>query len=141
MHLRRALLLFAIVLGLAALATAASQPRQRDGDRRAAPQPREAQPTARELPKNPPLRLRLSDEGMPRTRSLPAGRAAELTVKVARPGLVEVRGLGLSADAEPLTPARFDLLVDRPGSYAVELVAAGSTERTRIGRLRVKPPT
>jgi hypothetical protein len=60
-----------------------------------------------------------------------------LVVEVEQPGLVEVPGLGLTADADRLTPARFELWVHRPGSYAVTLTPAGSNEPRRIGVLRV----
>ena len=139
MNLRRALLLFAIVLALAALATAVSGPQSRDGRRQAVVPPR-SQPTARPRPSAQPLRLRITQSGGPARHRIPAGRRAELSVEVEQPGLVELAGLGLSADAEPLTPARFELLVNRPGSYPVEVTPAGSTERRRIGVLRVLPP-
>jgi hypothetical protein len=140
LHLRRAFLLFAIVLGLAALATALSQPQRREAGERSAP-PARKQPTARHLPSGSPVRLRLSDAGRPKTRRLASGRPAQLSVEVSEPGLVEVAGLGLTADAEPLTPARFDLLVARPGSYPVEFAPAAGGERERVGVLRVRPPT
>jgi hypothetical protein len=138
LHLRRALLLFAIVLGLAALATAVSQPPRREARQQPAPQARTA-PAGRPAEGRPPPRLRLSEAGPPKTSRLVSGRPAELVVEVDRPGLVEVEGLGLSADANPLTPARFDLLVRRPGRYRVELVPAGSSERKRVGVVHVAP--
>jgi hypothetical protein len=61
-----------------------------------------------------------------------------VAVEVDRPGLVELEGLGLSAPAEPLTPARFDVLVARPGSFPVTFVPAGRGDPARVGTLVVR---
>ena len=142
MHLRRALLLFALVLGLAALAALLSPPGRKREDRTPVA-PGEGLP---ELSPGPsaggPARLRFSDEGKPERRSLRAGRPAVVTVRVGEPGQVELDGLGLSAPAEPLTPARFDVLTDRLGRYRVRFTAAGRTRAETVGVLRVVgPPT
>jgi hypothetical protein len=135
-HVRRALLLFAIVLGLAALATSVSRPR--DGSRDGPVERPRATP--RPLPPGPAARARIAFEpaAHPPTRTLRAGRPAEVRVEVRQPGLVELPGLGLSDDAEPGTPATFEVLSNEPGSYAVLLTPAGSDERRRIGTLKLK---
>jgi hypothetical protein len=133
-HVRRALLLFALVLGLAALAAAVSQPRQ-TGDQKA---PRQAPggPTATPVPAPlGPASIGFSEGANTRTRRLQVGRPAVVTVEVSEPGQVEIAGLGLSSTAEPLTPARFDVLSSRPGRYAVRFTAAGSSETRTVGTL------
>ncbi len=45
---------------------------------------------------------------------------------------------GARAPAEPGTPARFDVLVDEPGRFAVFATPAGSNERRRVGTLVVR---
>ena len=133
MHLRRALLLFAIVLGLAAIAASVS--RSPTGGRSQAP-PERLEPPAAAPERSSELRL----EG-PRGRRravLRAGRARTLSVAVIEPGQVELPELGLSSPAEPLTPARFELLVDEPGSYGVEFTPASSTESRGLGALIVR---
>ena len=133
MHVRRVLLLFALVLGLAALAAAVSQPRE---------EAREASPRQVPAPTATPgpggvraTQLEFSTEGRPRTEKLVVGRAATVVVKVAEPGEVTLEGLGLVASAEPLTPARFELLGRRPGRHRVRFTAAAGDEAVTAGTL------
>ncbi len=131
MHLRRALLLFAIVLGFAALAATVSEAPPRD---RARP------PAAASLPPGgvrPPVRLELSANDGPRSLRLAAGNAATLTVSVREPGEVEMERPPLISPAAPSTPASFPLLIDGPGRYPVLFRPADSGERRRVATLIV----
>ena len=112
-HLRRALLLFAIVLGLAAIAASVSRPRsgsdQTDSFQAAPPAgEKERAPSAAPAPEGSPPAAQLTffarDPGAQRVE---AGQAATVFVEVEEPGQVEIAELGVSAVAEPLTPARF----------------------------------
>jgi hypothetical protein len=136
-ELRRALLLFAIVLGLAAVATSVSRtPDRRDGAR----EPAASDPVADAAPgPAAPAQLEFAPEAKPPTEELDAGRAATVTVRVAQPGQVAIDGLGLSATADPLTPARFDVLSDDEGSYPLRLHPADGAEALIIGTLRIGP--
>jgi hypothetical protein len=139
MHLRRALILFAVVLGLAALAASVSQPR-RDEERREQPSspPSRGTPEASPGPRaSKPAQLRFSQRGEPATRRLPADRSAVVSVAVSAPGRVDIEGLGLTAPADPLTPARFDVLTDEPGRFEVRYTRAGREESEVVGTLRV----
>ena len=60
-----------------------------------------------------------------------------MTVKVTAPGQVELEGLGLSAAAEPLTPARFEVLADRPGRHPVRFAPTQGDEARSVGVLRI----
>jgi hypothetical protein len=138
-HVRRALLLFAIVLGVAALAAAVSQPRQETREAR----PRE-QSTPPITPARPsrrdglaPLRVDFPAEGEPRTKRLGAGLPATVTVQVSEPGEVALEGLGLDTSAEPLTPARFEVLAQRPARHRVRFTPAGHDEATTVGTLAI----
>ncbi len=136
MELRRALLLFAIVLGVAAIATSVSQPEraQRDdgsdvpdaSEPSAGPGPLGDRPAAVSFSAAEPVRRRLE-----------VGRPATVVVKVPAPGDVEVAGLGLSAAATPLAPARFDVLERRPGRHEVRFTPAGADEARSAGVLRI----
>jgi glycine cleavage system aminomethyltransferase T len=141
LQLRRALILFAVVLGLAALAASVSQPR--GGEERPEPPPSSTRaPEAGPRPEGPETsRLRFSQRGKPATRELLAGRSAVVTVEVSGPGQVELEGLGLTATAEPLTPARFDVLAGEPGRHEVRFTPAGRNESEVVGVLRVRPAT
>jgi hypothetical protein len=136
-HLRRALLLFAIVLGLAALATALSQPRDeepRPADVPASP----SEPTVGEAPPRPDRKTLLFEaDGRPQRRRAETGAPAVVTVEVPVPGQVSVPELGLTAPADPLTPARFDVLLAEPGSYELRFTPAGEDESRRAGALLV----
>jgi hypothetical protein len=135
MHLRRALLLFAIVLGLTALATSMSRPPEQRREPGPRPQAKPRAPTAAPARVGPPAaQLRFGPAG-DTTRKLALGRPAVVTVSVPRPGEVALEGLGLSAPAEPLTPARFDVLAREPGRYAVVFAPAGEDERVTLGTL------
>jgi hypothetical protein len=127
------MLLFAIVLGLAAVAATVTDRETTRRRAQSAPVPpavprRETRPTAE-------LRF---DAAKPRRRlRLRAGRRAQLTVEVPRPGEIQVPRLGLSSTAEPLTPARFDVLAPAPGRYQLAYTAAGTALSRRAGLLVV----
>jgi hypothetical protein len=133
-HLRRALLLFAIVLGTAALVASLSRPVEdrRDRERPGDPGP----PTATPTPSSRPERPVSFDAAKDESRRLRAGEAATIEVTVTEPGNVEIPDLGLSAPAAPLTPARFEVLPAAPGDYEIVFTAAGA-ETEPAGRLVV----
>ena len=139
MHLRRALLLFAIVLGLAALASSLSRQADRQADEA------DVTPPVTETAEPAPApgaavedALRLPGPGGKRRAVLDAGQARTLLVSVTAPGEVDIPDLGLSAPGTPLTPARFELLRDEPGSFAVTFTPAGTNESRTLGRLEVR---
>ena len=121
MHIRRALLLFAIVLGLAAIAASVSQTPDESGD---GEEPPPAQRVTPETPTVSPgeaasIRELVFDAERDQTRRVDAGQPATVFVEVAEPGLVEIPALGLTAPAEPLTPARFDVPAQDPDRVAI----------------------
>jgi hypothetical protein len=136
-HIRRALLLFAIVLGMAALAASLSRP----PEKRTSTEPREqkapSQVTAKPMPTgNPPIVLSfdaLTDE----RRRVPADRAVTIEVSVDEPGVVELPDLELTANADQYTPARFDLFPTRAGSYEITFTPARGDESRPAGTLVV----
>ena len=138
MELRRALLVFAILLGVAAIVTSLSRPEraQRD-DGSAWP---DADPSANPGPlgdRPAPITFSAAE---PKTRLLQAGRPATVTIKVPAPGQVELVGLGLNAAAAPLTPARFEVLERRPGRYGLRFTPAEGGEARNAGTLRIVRP-
>jgi hypothetical protein len=142
-HLRRALLLFAIVLGMAALAASLSRPIEGRRDHTTpAGQGEPGPPTATPRPGSGPV------AGEPRTltfqasqrqsKKLPAGAAATVEVEVTQAGQVEIPDMGLTSAADTVTPARFDVLERRPGRYPIEFVpSASAAEPARAGVLVV----
>jgi hypothetical protein len=137
-HLRRALLLFAIVLGMAALVASLSRPIEQRRDDTTPREPREpGPPTATPAPA-PDLPPALSfDAAENESMRLRAGAAATLEVSVDEPGSVDIPGLGLSAPANPVTPARFDILANRPGRYELIFTPATGEPTEPAGRLVV----
>jgi hypothetical protein len=125
-HLRRALLLFAIVLGLAAIAASVSRSPEESGER-------DSQPAVRSNPDDVPDPSVSTGDATPppgipelvfdatrdQTHRLDAGQPATVLVEVDEPGLVEIANLGLSAPAQPLTPARFEILASDPERLAI----------------------
>jgi hypothetical protein len=142
-HLRRALLLFAIVLGLAAVAATVSNPRSENGrDPLTAPPPQREPATA--SPGSGPSAqeaVDLSfDADREQTRRLAAGRPATVVVSVEEPGQVEIPLLGVGASAEPLTPARFDVLASEVRRYPITFTPAAGDEAGPAGTLAVTEP-
>ena len=147
MHLRRALLLFAIVLGLAAIAASVSRPR--DGaSERATPEPvsppTETERTPTVSPGNantsdPVAQVTFDDARREPTRRVPAGQATTVLVKVQEPGQVEIPDLGLSAPGDPLTPARFEVFGAKAGAYEVLFTPAAADESDAVGTLAIEP--
>jgi hypothetical protein len=138
-EIRRALLLFAIVLGLAAVATSVSEPGKRKDEKQAAT-PAPSIPKAAPQPSpSAPVALRFDERDAKSVRrTLTAGRAATVTVKVGEPGQVTLEGLGLTSSADPLTPARFDVLADLPTTHRVSFTPSGTEEAQPVGELVVK---
>jgi hypothetical protein len=140
-HLRRALLLFAIVLGLAAFAASVSRPGGDSGDseQSASPPPAQREPTVSPgTAGEAPVTLRFNAE-REQVRRLEVGRAATLQVSVDEPGQVEIPLLGLAAAADPVTPARFDIFPSEAGRYAIGFTPAAGDESLPAGVLDVTP--
>jgi hypothetical protein len=140
-HLRRALLLFAIVLALAAVAASVSRQGDdsRDSEQTASPPPTQGEPTVSPgTSGRPPVTLRFNAE-REQVRRLEEGRAATLLVSVDEPGQVEIPLLGLAAAAEPVTPARFDIFASEAGRYPIGFTAATGDESRPAGILDVTP--
>jgi hypothetical protein len=147
MDVRRAVLLFAIVLGLAAIASSIMRPSDRAGGGTDADSATEttggssARPAATPVPGAPPVgptTIRFSSSRKVKLRKLERGRPATVVVAVDAPGQVEIPSLGLSQPAEPVTPARFDLLVSQAGRHAIVMRPADSAAAAaRIGTLKI----
>lgn len=147
-HLRRALLLFAIVLGLAAIAASVSRPGDNTSERgTSSPGVSQATDTERAPTASPgsadaaePLAAVTFDnpEREP-TRRVSAGQATTVLVEVDEPGEVEIPDLGLSAPGEPLTPARFEVFSAEPGTHEVLFTPAAADEPDEVGTLAIEP--
>jgi hypothetical protein len=70
----------------------------------------------------------------PRVRAQ-VGDQLQLVVKSDRPAIVELPAFGLTEDVDPVAPARFDLLLERPGDFRVREL--GGRE---LGKLEVSRP-
>jgi hypothetical protein len=138
MHLQRALLLFVVVLGLAAVA--ASLSRSDRGRSTPAQTPEATAPDTDTTPAPDPGSepLRFAEGGKPQIRDLAVGRAGTVLVAVRRPGEAEIEGLGAARAAEPATPASFDVFQTRPGRFPVVVTPAAGGGRQTLGTLRVR---
>jgi hypothetical protein len=142
MELRRALLLFAIVLGLAAIASTIARPPDRGGDdttdtAASAPPPSATSPGA----KTPqPTTIEFRSAAKPQTLELELGQPATVLVDVETPGQVDIPSLGLTDTGEPLTPAMFEILATEPGSHPIMVQpAASETLPSKVGTLKIVP--
>jgi hypothetical protein len=139
MHLRRAVLLMALVLGVVALVEAlVPVPRERRGGEPAV-RPQLAEPSPRAGAALRTIRLRYpSPRRVPRLR-VAAGAHLVLEVATSTAGLASVARLDLVQAAEPGTPASFDVLIAQPGTYAVAFDPAVGGSAV-VGRLAVAAP-
>jgi hypothetical protein len=133
MHLRRAVLLMAVILVVVAI-VGALVPVPRERTRAEAPRPT---PGGAAVAPVKTLSLRYPPrEGAPRLR-VDANSHVVLQVATSVPGQATVRALDLVAPAEPDTPARFDLLATRPGRYPVAFQPAAGGATHTVGTLTV----
>jgi hypothetical protein len=124
MHLRRALLLFAVVLFVAALVSlVAPRPRQTETQ-----QPIAALPPSPAPERSVRLRYPVK-RPVPAQRLMP-GEHLELEVDATVTG--QATAFGILQPAEPLTPARFDVLAPASGRYPVTFQPTSGTE-TPVG--------
>jgi hypothetical protein len=133
-HLRRAILLFALVLGLTALAAAVSPSRQKGRPIDNAPP---AVPLA--VPVSRTVTLAARPSGRPQARRAHSGEHVVVTVYSPEGGLVTIPRLGRTASVSPAAPARFDLLAPAPGRYDVLFATGGLDEPRRVGSLITRP--
>jgi hypothetical protein len=136
-HLRRALLLFAIVLGLAALATSVTRPEREDRASGGAETPETSEASPLPEPAEP-ADLRLKGPRGKGRALLETGQAGTLLVPVPEPGEVDLPELGLTSAGTPVTPARFELFAGQPGSYVVTFRPADTGELHTLGKLTVR---
>jgi hypothetical protein len=145
-HIRRALLLFAIVLGLAAIAASVSRSPDDSGDSDAPPPVVPSETEELPSPSMSPgdaapvsgVRELVFEADRDQTRRLDAGQPATVLVEVEEPGMVELSDLGLSAPAEPLTPARFEILTPDPDRIDITFTAADDDLPGPAGTLVVR---
>ena len=136
---RRLLVVFAVLLGLTALATSlAPRPTIRDGAR--------AQPDATPTATPAPARSGSASRRVERTISADPGRkrasvrvrvgdVLALTVRGDLLDSVEIADLGKLEPVEPGSPARFEMLLDTPGEIRVTLLEA----QRAVGLIEVSP--
>ncbi len=141
MELRRALLLFAIVLGLAAIASTIARPPDRGGDETTETAPPPSEKASSPGAKTPqPTTIEFRNAAKPQTHKLEQGQSATVLVDVETPGQVSIPSLGLTDTGEPLTPAMFEILETKPGSHAIMVQpAASETLPSKVGTLKIVP--
>jgi hypothetical protein len=136
-HIRRALLLFAIVLGMAALVASLSRPPEERSRTEPRQKPSPGPTMAEPAPADGAAKLVSFDAVASETHRLQAGRAATLEVSVDEPGSVEVAAFGLTASADEHTPARFEVFPTHAGRYKIHFTPAHGDESRPAGTLVV----
>jgi hypothetical protein len=129
-HLRRAILLFALILGLTALAAAVSPSREM-GVPVTGPPPAVAP--------SKPLARTVTFPPRPVVRVARAGEHLVLSVASAQGGLMTIPRLGRTATVSPDTPALFNLLAPPAGRYDVLFAASPLDEPRLAGTLVTRP--
>lgn len=132
--MRRAVLLFALVLGLTALAAAVSPSRDGGSD---SGQPAPAPGSAYVLPRQVVFEVRSA--ARPQVLRARAGARVVVVVRAAAGGLVTLPQLGRTATVSAATPAQFDVLAPA-GRYDVMYTpSGGGSEPRRVGTLLSGP--
>jgi hypothetical protein len=131
-HIRRAILLFALVLGLTAVAASL------------APTPRESRnQTPSKVPPPPPapagqgitvVKLRAPATAKPPEPQVKTGTHVVIAVSSSQAGQAAIPTLGRIASVGAYSPARFDLNAPAPGRYPVWFTAPGG-EAQQVGTL------
>jgi hypothetical protein len=137
-HLRRALLLFALVLGLTALAASLAPPPAQDDQ--PATQTTQAPPT--EVADPGELRVGFHfppTDHKPATKRVAAGQPVVVFVAAKQAGQATIPLLGRVSSITPEDPARFDLLLPEDADYDVRFTPATGGEPRRVGRLVTAP--
>jgi hypothetical protein len=132
MHLRRVMLLVAMVLLLTGVVVALAPPRHRSAQSAAGAPP--ALPGRSSAPRTVLLRF-------PAPGRVPLARVEQgdhVLVRVSASEAGDASFAGQTDSAEPGTPATFDLLAASAGRYAVTFAPAFSRPR-RIGMVEVRP--
>ena len=141
MELRRALLLFAIVLGLAAVVASVSRterPQQRTSSVPATPPPTSTPEAQAVKEPEDEARVGFSQATPTIRRTVTVGRPTVVDVRVEEAGQVAIEGLGLVDSADGLDPARFEVLAEKPGRYRVLFGVRGDVPSQRIGLVQAK---
>jgi hypothetical protein len=148
MHLRRAILLFAIVLGLAAVVASISRPGSSPSGpavqpslRGTATERQQTTPTVapgNASPPGEPMVSRTFRSWLDQTRRIEANQSVTVSVLVDRVGQVSIPDLGLTDSAEPVTPAEFDVFTPRSGRYPIVFMPAAATGVEPAGTLVVR---
>jgi hypothetical protein len=124
---RRLLIILAVLLGLTALAAGVA-PRQQPADDGGTVAPAPAAPAQR------PLDRTLDAQATGQRVVARVGQTVVITVESAELDSVSLAERGIEP-VEPDSPARFELLADVPGDYAIDLLEADRT----IGSLEILP--
>ena len=140
-HLRRAILLFALIMGLTALAAAVSPSRDDSGGgpgaAAVAPAP-EVSP-ADALPRELVLDTRRTAPRGGRVLHARADEHVVVSVLASGGGLATIPALGRTDSVSAAAPARFDLLAPAAGRYEVMLEPVGADEPHHVGTLVTRP--
>lgn len=136
MHLRRAILLFALVLGLTALAASVSPTHQSSTTVGA---PADTPPAPRQSSLLRTVTFTTEAGARPVTRTARTGEHLLLDVASAQGGLVTIPRLGRTASVDASAPAQFDLLAPAAGRYDVLFSGGGVDEPQRVGTLVTRP--
>lgn len=139
MHIRRAVLLFAIVLALSAVAASISPPSRQTQ----APQGATTETTTETPPRPtlaPPRTVAMQDPAGRRRPELRVTGEGHVTLDVSTetPGEVNIAALDLTQPAEPGTAATFDLYLTSAGRYPVTFTPADATRAAPVGVLVIR---
>jgi hypothetical protein len=134
-HLRRALLLFALILGLAALVAAVSPSRQTSGPTLTPP----AAGTGDGGGAAGSERHLAFGAGGARVRRAREGEHLIVSVAAEAGGVATIPRLGLTESVAPSAPAQFDLLAPPPGRYDVLVSASDGSRPRRAGTIVTRP--
>jgi hypothetical protein len=137
-HLRRALLLFALVLGMTAIAASIAPPPAEEGDETSAGRsPSESSSPEPAGEQRAPFRYPLEGRARP-VRRVEPDQPLTVTVSANEPGQAAIPLLGRVSSLTPNDPARIVVLTPDSGSYDVQFTPTEGGEARRIGKIVVE---
>ena len=128
---RRLLVLAAVLLALGAVAASLAPRDLRES--RPATNPATAPPPAPPPARGRDITLTVDAAAAPATVSARTGDHVHLTVRAPSPDAVSIPALGDVQPVDAFSPAVFDFVADRPGSFPIVLQQA----RRRVATLRI----
>jgi hypothetical protein len=137
MAARRLLIVMLVLLGLSTLAAALIPQRSLNGGTNSTTRPTTTTTATRPAPVYfPPTKITVGGKRFPVVSPVHVGDQLTLLVRSRRPAQISIPEFGQLGFAAPDAPARFELLLETPGTFGILFAGSGKV----AAQIRVVPP-